>query len=92
MARQFGSCLVPSFYEDVLSQDGFSASYFLQIFSLHQLVLPSPQSLKHMHDQSRTKIFQMKDYYLLQRQYVNDAVGRKKEDTEVSLPVVLHPH
>lgn len=35
----------------------------------------------------------MKDYYLLQRQYVNDAVGRKKKkDTEVSLPVVLHPH
>lgn len=79
MARQFGSCLVPSFYEDVLSQVGFSASYFLQIVSLHQLVLPLPQSPKHMHDQSSTKIFQMKDYYLLQRQYVNDAVGRKKK-------------
>lgn len=52
------------------------------------LALSSPQPLKYMYDQSCTKI----GGYLLQCQYVNDATGKRKKDTEVSLPVVLHPH
>lgn len=48
--------------------------------------LSSPQPLKYMYDQSCTKI----GGYLLQCQYVNDTVGRRKKDTEVFLPVVLH--
>lgn len=41
--------------------------------------LPSLWSLKYMHDQRCTKIFQMKAHHLLQCQYVNDAVGSIKK-------------